>query len=353
MNVGIHGIGVFLPDEVRPNGWWPQTTVEKWRERPRRGAPSATPRVLSDGAKLIVGSMAAMEADLFRGARERRVAPAGTLSSDLEAEACRRAIAKAGVSPSDIGLLLTYSASPDQLGVANACAVHQKLDLPESCFAMATESGCNSFLMQLSIARRMIEAGAVRYALLAQSCVGSQITARDQPVSAWFGDGAAAVVVGPVSDGRGILAEAHRVNGKQGNAVCIGVPAKRWFEEGRSEIHFPDMNQAKEMFLSVADRAEIVHEALQKSSHTAQEVDFYACHQGTSWLRDVTQRHLGLDRARSIDTFPTFASLSAANIPLVFSIGEQEGMLRDGDLVSAFSGGAGESWSAVVLRWGR
>ena len=111
---------------------------------------------------------------------------------------------------------------------------------------------------------------------------------------------------------------------------------------------------AQAIILGSVDRAQqIIPEALGKAGFTPADVDFYACHQGVPWLREVTQEYCGLDRARWVDTYASFASLSAANIPLVMSIGQREGLLRNGDLVAVFSGGTGETWASVVLRWGR
>jgi 3-oxoacyl-[acyl-carrier-protein] synthase-3 len=82
-------------------------------------------------------------------------------------------------------------------------------------------------------------------------------------------------------------------------------------------------------------------------------VSFYASHQGTSWLRAVTQEFAGLGHARSVDTFPWAASVMGVNVPLVLAAAVREGKLREGDLAVAFSGGLGETWSSVVIRWGR
>ena len=71
------------------------------------------------------------------------------------------------------------------------------------------------------------------------------------------------------------------------------------------------------------------------------------------WLREVTQEYNGMTRARWVDTYKTFASLSGGNIPLLMNIAKREHLLRDGDLVLVFSGGTGETWSAVLMRWGR
>jgi 3-oxoacyl-[acyl-carrier-protein] synthase-3 len=71
------------------------------------------------------------------------------------------------------------------------------------------------------------------------------------------------------------------------------------------------------------------------------------------WFRPVTQQFAGLDHAKSVDTFQSTGSLSAANIPFGLYVAEREGRLRHGDAAVFFAGGSGETWSSVALRWGR
>ena len=69
--------------------------------------------------------------------------------------------------------------------------------------------------------------------------------------------------------------------------------------------------------------------------------------------RRVAQECAGLRRARFVDTYATAGTLSAANVPLVLEVARREGSLQDGDVVATFSGGSGETYSSLILRWGR
>jgi 3-oxoacyl-[acyl-carrier-protein] synthase III len=353
--VGIHGIGVHLPAEIRRNDWWPASTVARWREKNARNSARGHENLASLplGVQRTIAAMLAERDDPFRGSVERRVMPEGAAVSDMETAAAREAIARAGVPADQIRFVLTYSLAPDFLISTNACRIHKNLGLPERCLSLATEAACNTFQMQLTLAESLIRSGEGPYGLIVQSFLGSRLVPAEEPHSAWFGDGATAAVIGPVDRGRGILARAHRTDGSRHRSLVAGVPGKRWYDDGRVIIYLEDAGVAHEMVLAVTGRGEqVVAEALAEAGLDRGGVDFFACHQATSWLRELTQRHVGLDRARSVDTFRSFGSLSAANLPLVLAIGEREGQLRDGDVVTLFSGGVGETWSATVLRWG-
>jgi 3-oxoacyl-[acyl-carrier-protein] synthase-3 len=355
-SVGIHGVGVYLPDEVRTNEWWPASLVDLWREK-RKGhsVPSHADWIdkQGDGVDLppmpgiqhVIDAIAAQKDDPFQGSRERRIAPDEMIASEMEVRAARDAIARAGIDPNEIGFVLSHSAVPDYLLAPNASTVHKQLGLPERCLSMAVEGACNTFPLQLNLATALVSSGQYKYGLLVGSSLGSRIVPSKQPGSALFGDGAVAVVVGPVADGYGILGRSHHTDGTRHQAVVIGVPGKRWHEEGRNVFYVENPDLGRGLILSVADHAkEVIEEALADAGLTKAGVDFYACHQGTAWIRPVTQEYAGLENARTLDTFAWVGSLMGSNIPLVFAIAEREGVL---------SGGLGETWSSIVIRWGK
>lgn len=137
------------------------------------------------------------------------------------------------------------------------------------------------------------------------------------------------------------------------DGMVFGVPGKKWFEDGRIVGYPKKAAVAWRMLLSIADFGkDVLGAALEDAGLTVDEVQFYASHQATAWFRAVTQEHAGMHDAKSTDTFPWAGSLSAANIPLVLAIGEREGLLKHGDIVAAYSGGNGITYSGLTMRWG-
>jgi 3-oxoacyl-[acyl-carrier-protein] synthase III len=352
--IGICGIGTYLPDEIRTNDWWSPTTIARWAERGTRtmqhDVAKAPP---SPGAKAAIEALAAYANDPFKGAVQRRIAPQTMQASEMEIRAARDALARARIDAQQIEICLVHSVTPDYINTPNACRLHHELGLPERCLTMSVDGMCNAFQMQLAMAERMLQGRSGKYALLVQSCTLPRLTSPEEPASAWFGEGAAAVVVGPAADGLGVLATAHFTDGSKFDGLVFGVEGKRWYDEGRIGLYALNRKTAQRVILDVADHAlQATRAVLAEIGARPEDVDFYACHQGTAWLRRATQDYCGLTRARSVDTFTQFASLSAANLPLILAIGEREGLLRPGDLTLLFSGGSGETWSATALRWG-
>jgi 3-oxoacyl-[acyl-carrier-protein] synthase III len=352
--VGIKGIGLHLPAEIRKNDWWPDSVVQGWQEkvnlvRPGHGAADAQ----TEGARRTLESMTEYRHDPFKGAVERRALPKGVRPSDMEFAAAQDAISRAGVKAEEIDLLMVYSQLPDYLMVPNAPLLHAKLGLNRKCLSLDTQAACNSFLVQYALAEQMIKSGKARNALLIQSSTVSQICRPQDHHSAWFGDGATAVVIGPVADGRGTLSWSHRTDGAFHDALMGGKPGERWWEADQTVLYAHDKQLARNMLLLIADLAkEVVDDALAQSGHSASDVNFYATHQSTYWFRKTTQDYMELKNAKSFDSFAWTGSLGAANIPFMLGMGEREGLLKAGDLVAMYTGGSGITWSGQVMRWG-
>ena len=356
VNLGVVGIGVYLPPQIRRNDWWPAEAVARWQEAPGKSvvrARQSDEAAPTRGLQLGLQAMAELKDDPFRGTRERRVRPAAMPPSQMELAAARDALTRTGIAPEQLGLILTTSQGPDTLMVPNAPILHRELGVPAECICTSIEGVCNSFMLQLQFAQALIQTGRVQYALLVQSCMLTSLVRPEDPFSPWFGDGATAVVVGPTGAKRGLLSMHHETDGSLYSAMLVGDPEGPWYEGRAARVYIEDFGLARRMAMSLADFGQhAIESALRKANLTAKDVGFIATHQGTGWLRRVTQTLIDAPQARSCDTFAWTASLGPANIPFCLAMGEREGLLKPDDLVVSWTGGAGITYSGMALRWG-
>ena len=354
-SVGILGVGTYLPTEVRTNDWWSENVAKAWKEKAGRRIErirAEFEKQSSDIARTTLDAILAVGDDAFHGARERRVMPADMKVWDMETAAAREAIDRSGVRKDEIDLVLSYVMIPDYINVPSACVVHSNLGLNPRCTTMAIDAVCNSFMMQLTLAQGMIASGQARYALVTQASALTRLPASGEPIDVAGGDGAAALVLGPVSDGHGILGLSHHTDGTLWGALVCGAPGQHW-TEGRCTAYSEDRDANLDMFTRMTARAkESVTEALTAAGVTPEDVGFFACHQPFPWLRAASQKCLGMTNARFVDHFHYTGSLSAVNLPLQLAVGEKEGLLNRGDVVACFQGGTGMTWSGMALRWG-
>lgn len=131
-DVGVLGLGTYLPPHVRTNDWWPESAIARWREKPAHRATqgqAAAPTEMTAGAQITLTAMAEYADDPFRGARERRVMGDDMTIHDMESSAAREAIERAGISVDQIDVILTQTPVPEHLMVNGACATHRQLEI--------------------------------------------------------------------------------------------------------------------------------------------------------------------------------------------------------------------------------
>ena len=351
-SVGILATGMYVPPPIRRNDFWPADVVARWLAR-RATAPRPSTDGLGTGAKRVVEAHAQQAADPFQGAVVRHVIPDDMTILDLEERAARDAIERAGIDPGEIDLLLVHEVVSDHQLANPACPLHERLGLTPTCLAMHVEATAYSSLAQLALAEGMIAANRARHALLVQASVATRLIDTTDPSSVLLGDGATAVVLGPVRPGRGFLSSAHFTEGRYPLSLVMSVPGGRWYDEGRPRVHIADPEQLLEAHLRIADTcADAVLAALAKAGHTLADVDYLCVFEGTPWIQRVVSEHLGRPHDARTDIFPRFGYLSSAMIPAALFCARQEGRIADDKLVVITGGGTGMTYGATVLRWG-
>lgn len=349
MQIGIISIGTYLPAEIRTNAWWSPETVASWGRPPAQSLPEG----LTPNAQRIVEAIARQEFDPFQGTLQRRVVAAGTSSCDMEAAAARDAIERAGLRASDIDIVLSHTVAPEHQLTNSAAKLHHALGLRDECFAIQAEAAAYSFLGQLTLAESMIRAGRGGYALLVQSSASTRLVEASSRISPLCGDGASAVIVGPV-DAHGFRGAIHFTDGSHPRSLVASVPGGTWYDDGRVMLHIADPASMQSVLLQTVDLCQRSVEALlRRVDVRAEDIDFFCIHQGTAWLRDLAQQACGMGGARSIDTFATTGYLFGAIMPFGLRAAEDAGILSRGDKVMMFGGGTGMTYGATLLEWGR
>ena len=114
---------------------------------------------------LRVGMKAGVLEELA-GVRERRWWPEDVSFADAAAMAGAKALAEAGITPAQIGVMINTSVSRAHLEPSSAVAVHYQLGLPTSCLNFDLANACLGFLNGMQLAATMIDAGRIEYEIV-------------------------------------------------------------------------------------------------------------------------------------------------------------------------------------------
>ncbi len=286
------------------------------------------------------------------GIRERRIAAADELTSDLAARAGEAALADAKLRPTDLDLIIVATTTPDKTFPATAAIVQAKLNAGAGT-AFDIQAVCSGFVFALTTADNFLRAGGYKRALV----IGAETFSRivdwtDRATCVLFGDGAGAVVLEarPASGGealneRGLIAAEILTDGRlvdllhvdggvssTGTAGHVRMQGNRLFRQAVERI--------SSAMIAVAERAGIA----------PADVDWFVPHQANERILNGVVEKLGLRRDRVVSTIARQGNTSAASIPLAYAAARGDGRIKDGDLVMIEGLGGGLTWGAALLR---
>ncbi|HEY1416019.1 MAG TPA: beta-ketoacyl-ACP synthase III [Caulobacteraceae bacterium] len=284
------------------------------------------------------------------GIRSRRRAGEGETTSDLGAEAARRALAAAGRKPEEIELIVVATTTPDLTFPATATLIQRKLGAPIG-IAFDVQAVCSGFVYALGVADSFIGRGMARRALV----IGAETMTRlmdwtDRGTCVLFGDGAGAVVLergegeGTTAD-RGILSVALRADGTKQDLLYVDGGPSTTGTVGKLRM------QGNQVFRhAVVNIAEAVVAAADAAGVEVADVDWFIPHQANQRILEGVARRLGIDSARVISTVERHANTSAASIPLALAEAVDDGRVKPGQLLLLEAMGGGLTWGAAVVR---
>lgn len=310
MNAGIVGIGRYLPEKVVTNA-----DLEKIMDTSDEWIRTRT------------------------GIEERRIAEDNVNTSDMGFEAAKKAIEDAGITPEDIDLILVATVTPDQPFPSVACMLQERLGAKKAA-AMDVSAACAGFMYGIITAKQFIESGGYKHVLVVGVEKLSKITNwEDRNTAVLFGDGAGAVVVGQVSENRGILSF---------ELGADGTGAKHLYQD-----EYIIMNGREVFKFAVRQMGESCINVLEKAGLTKEDVDFLIPHQANIRIMEASRQRLELPVEKMSKTVHKYGNTSAASIPISIVEELEAGKIKDDDLIVMVGFGGGLTWGAIAIRWGR
>jgi 3-oxoacyl-[acyl-carrier-protein] synthase-3 len=317
------------------------------------GTGSALPERCVDNATLVAelaarGVETSDEWIVARtGIRQRHLASPEVTSSVLGARAARAALESAGLEPSDIGLIVVATSTPDYVFPSTACLVQRELGIV-GCPAFDVQAVCSGFVYGLTVADAMIRSGAARHALV----IGAEVFSRildwnDRGTCVLFGDGAGAVVLS-ASDTPGILSARLHADGRYESILRTAGNVAHGSITGHP---FLTMDGQAVFKLAVGVLDEVARETVAAAGLTIDDIDWLIPHQANVRILQATGRKLGLSAEKVVVTVDRHANTSAASVPLALDAAVRDGRIRPGHRVMLQGVGGGFTWGAVLVRF--
>ncbi len=291
------------------------------------------------------------------GIRERRVWGAGTLPSEVAAQAGELALADSGVDRHDVGALLNTSVCRDYLEPSTASLVHGRMELATEAVNFDVGNACLGFVNGMNVVASMIEHGEIDHGLVvdgetsgftmeatierlaSQAC--DEVMFREQFATLTLGSGAVAMVLSradSAESGRRFLGGMSRASTAHAN-LCTG------------HVHEMRTDTKGLLLAGLELAAHTWKEAVSSFDWDPQAVDTYVVHQVSKVHTRAVCDTLGLDIDRFPLIYPEFGNIGPAGVPTVLSRSVQDGTVSSGDRVMLMGVGSGINAAAAEIIW--
>src|SRR5690625_4710315 len=312
MNVGVLGTGHYLPTVVLTN-----KDLEKMVDTSDEWIRTRT------------------------GIEERRIADDDVETADMAFYAAEQALKEANIEAHEIDLILVATVTAESSFPSVACKIQDKLGAKKAA-AMDISAACSGFIYGMVTAEQFIKSGAYRYVLVVGAEKLSSITDwSDRNTCVLFGDGAGAVVMGQVSDGKGILSFELGADGSGGEHLY------------QDKNEYLEMNGREVFKFAVKQMPESSVKVIAKIGCEKEDVDYLIPHQANIRIMEAARKRLGISEDRMAMTIKKYGNNSAASIPMALSEAVKNGKIVENDLIVLVGFGGGLTWGALAMRWGR
>ena len=288
------------------------------------------------------------------GIKQRYKAADDEYTSQFAVESARQAIERAGIEPKDIDIIVCATTTPDQILPSTGCLIQAELGC-DNAAGMDVFAACSGFVYGITMVESMIRTGQIRYALV----IGAEVLTKyvdytDRSTCVIFGDGAGAAVLGPVEEGKGILATKIRSDGRFEESLYArggGTKYGTTHETIDNRMHYFSMKGNAIFKLAVRSMADISLEMLAKAGRSIEEIAVIIPHQANQRITEAVADRLGVSIDKVYSNIAQTGNTSSASIPIALDECLQSGKIKEGDLVLLTAFGGGVTWGASVIQF--
>ena len=289
------------------------------------------------------------------GIKERRIAAKDETTSDMATKAALAAMEQAGISGSEIDLILLATATPDMLFPATACLVQTRIGAKKAA-CLDISAACAGFLFGVEIAQQFITSHTYETVLVIGAEKLSSITNwKDRNTCVLFGDGAGAAILrhrgggthGVISTHVGSDGEYADILFMPGGGSRLPITAEN-VNQNLQTIHMSGKDVYKQAVIAMLAASKNV---LDQAGLTINDIACVIPHQANARIIEAIADRLKIPLEKFFVNLDRYGNTSAAAVAIALDEANRTGRIKAGDYILMVVFGGGLTWASAVVEW--
>ena len=325
-NAGITALGGYVPDHILTN--------------------HALEEMVDTNSEWIVSRT---------GIKERRIANDATIAtSDFAVKAVERLLSSGKISAEEIECVIVATSTPDYIMVSTASIVCEKAGLTNA-WGVDSNAACSGFLYALTLGSSLIESGRYKNVIVIGADKNSAIiNYEDRNTCILFGDGAGAVLLERTTAAEGLIDNVFRTDGSGKEQLIVqagGSLNPSSLETVTNKLNYISQNGRVVFKAAIEGMTQTCNEVFRRNELESADIDWLVPHQANLRIIQSVGDNLNIPIEKVKINIDRYGNTTAATIPLCLWDYKED--FKEGDKVLLTAFGAGFSWGASYLVWGK
>ncbi len=282
------------------------------------------------------------------GIEERRICKDETIT-DLCVKAASEALDDAGISASQLDLIICSTMRGENITPSQACMIQKEIGA--SCPAFDVNAACSGFIYALDIAEGYFIRKKVKYVLIvSMDNLSNFIDWTDRSTCVLFGDGGAAAVLG---EGDNLLSVNITAKGND-TVLCAphGTNSSPFYnhEEKRAVLYMAGNEVYKFAVNAMADG---IKRVVAEAGLEQDDIDCVIPHQANIRIINTAASKLDIPREKFYCNVNHYGNTSSGSVVIALDEASKSGYLKKGDIVAMCAFGGGLTTGSCIIRWNK
>ena len=288
------------------------------------------------------------------GIVQRHVVDESEATSDISTEIAKNLLAKRGIGPEEIDVIIVGTVTPDHFTPSTAAIVQKNINA-KNAWGFDLSAACSGFLYGLVTGANFIESGQHKKVMvIGVDTMTSILDFQDRDTCVIFGDGGGGVILEPTSHSNGIIDSIMRMDGSGGDYLIVpggGSRIPATIDSVKDRKHYIKQDGKTVFKHAVKGMAEVSEKILSNNNLTGKDVALFIPHQANKRIIDAAAERCGIPKDRVLINIDKFGNTTAGTIPIALDEAVNSGRIQEREYVLLSAFGAGFTWGSILMRW--